>query len=51
VAKVFPKISEQGQEYLEQVARALLLLQNPAVTPLAGKDKDDKKTVQDSRLS
>ncbi|MDR2185471.1 MAG: hypothetical protein LBO80_07385 [Treponema sp.] len=51
VAKVFPQISDRGEEYLEKVARALFLLQNPAVTPLAGKDEDDKKPAQKSRSS
>jgi hypothetical protein len=42
VVKVFPRISEQGQDYLEKIAQALFLLQNPAVPSFAG-DEEDRK--------
>jgi hypothetical protein len=50
VAKVLPQISRQGREYLEKIARALFLLQNTAIRPLAGKKagRDAKEPVEDS---
>jgi hypothetical protein len=51
VSEVLPQISEQGRDYLAKIARALLLLQSPALKPLTGKDEDNKKPVQDNLLS
>jgi hypothetical protein len=48
VSKVLPQISEEGQEYLKNVAQALLLVQNPAVSPLTGKHEQDAKTSEES---
>jgi hypothetical protein len=34
VAQTYPLISEQGKSYLQFVARALLLIQKPPVSPI-----------------
>jgi hypothetical protein len=50
VARVLPRISEEGRDYLEKIARALFLLQSPAVMPLAGEktEMDTKEPAENS---
>jgi hypothetical protein len=39
VAQTYPLISEQGQVYLQFIARSLLLVQNPVAYPVPDKEE------------
>jgi hypothetical protein len=39
VVQTYPLISEQGQAYLQFIARSLLLVQNPAACPIPDEQK------------
>jgi hypothetical protein len=42
VARIYPQISDEGQEYLKNIAQAMLLIQNPASVPKEpGIDKEE----------
>jgi hypothetical protein len=34
VTRMYPQISDEGQKYLKNIAQAMLLIQNPVVSPV-----------------
>jgi hypothetical protein len=40
INRIFPGLSERGQNYLQRIAEAMLFIQEPAFSPVHDSDKE-----------